>query len=123
MGVSDNNKSNQVCREAIIDLAVEGWRFGRTFSRAIEKIDASEQARFTGQLRWYLKSVEASLQTCGLKLVNVEGQTFDPGVAATPLNIDEFEPEESLLIDQMIEPIIMGENGLVRTGTVMLRKG
>ena len=44
-------------------------------------------------------------------------------MAATPLNIEEFEPEDALIVDQMLEPIIMGPNGVIRTGTVTLRKG
>ena len=29
---------------------------------------------------------------------------------------------ERLLVDQVVEPIIMGPEGLIRVGTVMLRK-
>jgi len=57
-----------------------------------------------------------------LKLVNLEGQTFSPGMAATPLNIEDFGPDEILLVDQMVEPVILGSEGVLRTGTVMLRK-
>ena len=57
-----------------------------------------------------------------MNLVNVEGQSFDPGIAATALNIDEFEKNDKLIVEQMLEPIIMGPEGLLRSGTVMLRK-
>ena len=57
-----------------------------------------------------------------MKLVNVEGHPFDPGMAATPLNIEEFDANDALIVDQMIEPIIMGKEGLVKTGTVTLVK-
>jgi hypothetical protein len=57
-----------------------------------------------------------------LKLVNVEGQPFDPGIAASAMNLGDFAPEDALLVDQMVEPIVMGPNGLKRQGTVMLRK-
>ena len=57
-----------------------------------------------------------------IKVVNVEGHPFDPGVAATALNIDEFDAEDRLVVDQMLEPILMGQEGLVRTGTITLRK-
>ena len=55
-------------------------------------------------------------------MVSVEGQYFDPGLAVRPLNIEEFDPEDRLVVDQMLEPIIMGKEGLVKTGTVLLRK-
>jgi len=66
--------------------------------------------------------VEENLAANGLTLVNVEGQMFDPGMAASALNIGDLGPEEVLMVDQMVEPIIMGPEGLKKQGTVMLRK-
>jgi hypothetical protein len=43
-------------------------------------------------------------------------------MAATALNIGDFGPYDILLVDQMVEPIIMGDAGIVRMGTVMLRR-
>lgn len=57
-----------------------------------------------------------------LKLANVEGHPYDPGMAASAINLGDFGPDDVLLVDQMVEPIIMGPDGLVRSGTVTLRK-
>ena len=43
-------------------------------------------------------------------------------MAASALNLGDFGPDDVLLVDQMVEPIIMGPNGLRKQGTVMLRK-
>ena len=43
-------------------------------------------------------------------------------MAASAINIGDFEPDDVLLVDQMVEPIIMGAEGLRKQGTVMLRK-
>ena len=112
----------KVLTKSLLDVAVESWRFGRLFDRLLLRLDAGEQGRYRGQFRWFQRRLEDSLTDAGLRIVNVEGQAFDPGIAATPLNIEDFDSEEPLVIDQMIEPIIMGPDGLVRTGTVMLRK-
>ena len=114
--------SPEAMRKVIINMAVESWRFGRVFDRLLTKLDAGDQSRYMGQLRWFMKKIEESLDKAGLRLVNVEGQPFDPGTAATPLNIEEFEANDTLIVDQMLEPIIMGKEGLVKTGTVILRK-
>lgn len=108
--------------QSVINIAVESWRIGRVFDRMLTKLDAGEQARYQSQLRWFIKKVEESLKDAGLRIVNVEGHRFDPGVAATPLNIEEFDANDALMVDQMLEPIIMGKEGLVKTGTVTLRK-
>ncbi len=109
-------------KEAVINMAVESWRFGRIFDRLLTKLDAGEQNRYRSQFRWFLKKVEEALEQADMRIVNIEGHPFDPGMAATPLNIEEFGTEDTLMVDQVLEPIIMGKEGLIRTGTVILRK-
>ena len=108
--------------QALMDLAVEGWRFSRLFLKALSKMDAGVSGRYVNQLRYFQKRIEESLERSGLRLVNVEGQIFDPGVAAAALNIGDYEAGDKLVIDQMVEPIIMGEDGLKCQGTVTVSK-
>ena len=108
--------------KSLLDIAVESWRFGRLFERLLLRLDAGEQGRYRGQFRWFQRQLEDSLSDAGMRIVNVEGSAFDPGIAATPLNIEEFGSEEALVVDQMLEPIIMGPEGVIRTGTVTLKK-
>ena len=112
----------EILTQSVINMAVESWRIGRVFDRMLMKLDAGEQARYKSQFRWFIKKVEESLEEAGLRIVNVEGHPFDPGMAATPLNIEEFDANDALMVDQMFEPIIMGREGLIKTGTVTLRK-
>lgn len=107
---------------SLIEVAVESWRFSRLFARLVSKLDAGESSRYVNQLRYFQRKLEESLEASGLKLVNVEGQPFDPGMAASALNIGDFGPDDLLLVEQMVEPIIMGPEGLRKQGTVMLGK-
>jgi hypothetical protein len=109
-------------RDAVVSMAVESWRFAKVFDRLLTKLDAGEQNRYNSQFRWFIKKVEEALEAAQLRIVNIEGHPFDPGVAATPLNIEEFDTNIKLMVDQMLEPIIMGREGLIRTGIVTLRK-
>ncbi len=106
----------------LIDLAIENWRLARLFQKVLAKLDAGETARYSSQLRFSQRKIEESLAAAGLKLVNLEGQPFDPGMAADPVNLGDFEPDVPLLVEQMLEPIIMGTTGLKKAGTVILRK-
>ena len=108
--------------QSLIDIAVESWRFSRLFGKVVSKLDAGESGRYVNQLRYFQKKVEESFDSSGLKLVNVEGQPYDAGMAVSALNLEDFDPDDVLLVDQMVEPIIMGPNGLRKQGTVMLRK-
>ena len=119
---------NHVCtsddqlEQSLIDIAVESWRYSRLFGKVVSRLDAGESGRYINQLRYFQKKVEENLESSGLKLVNVEGHPYDAGIAASALNLGDFGPDDVLLVDQMVEPIIMGPTGLRKQGTVMLRK-
>ena len=115
-------KSVEGHKEVVISLAIESWRFAKVFERGIAQLSASRAKRHTSQLRLFLKKTEESLEEIGLRIVNVEGHSYDPGMAATPLNIEDFEPDDHLVVDQMLEPIIMEGTVLAKTGTVTLRR-
>lgn len=120
--MNENAERKQEPEQSLIDLAVESWRFSRLFGKVVSKLDAGESGRYVNQLRYFQKKVEDGLEATGLKLVNVEGQPYDMGMAASALNLGDFGPDDVLLVDQMVEPIIMGPTGLRKQGTVMLRK-
>ena len=86
----------EIVMQSLINMAVESWRIGRVFDRMLTKLDAGEQTRYQSQLRWFIKKVEESLEEAGMRIVNVEGHPFDIGMAATPLNVEEFHSKRCL---------------------------
>jgi hypothetical protein len=119
---ADNGNRSDMLESSLIEVAVETWRLSRLFAHVVNKLDAGEQGRYANQLRYFQKKVEEQLEAAGFKLVSVEGQPFDPGIAASAVNLGDFGPDDKLLVEQMVEPIIMGTEGLRRQGTVLLRK-
>ena len=107
-------------KNSVIEIAVEHYRFKNTFMKAISKLDFEEQSKYISQFAWFSKKVTKAVEEAGLRIVSLEGQAYDPGMAVTPLNIDDFEVEDELKIVQMIEPIIMQEDIVLKTGTVLL---
>lgn len=107
-------------KNSVIEIAVEHYRFKNTFMKAISKLDFDEQSKYMSQFAWFSKKVTKALEDAGLRIISLEGQAYDPGMAVTPLNIDDFEVEDELKIIQMIEPIIMQEDTVLKTGTVLL---
>ena len=118
----DQAESRHDPEHALVDLAVESWRFQKLFMRAVNKLDAGELPRYASQHRYFVKRIDECMARAGLTIVNLEGQAYDPGAAVTALNIGDFGPEDELVVDHMIEPVVMKANGLLRPGTVMLRK-
>jgi hypothetical protein len=108
--------------DALLDLAVEGWRLARLFTRVLSKLDAGEGTRYVNQVRYFVKRVEECLESVDMRMVNLEGQPYDMGLPATAINIDDFGPEDRLFVEQMLEPVIMGAQGVVKSGTIILKK-
>lgn len=107
---------------ALRDISIESWRLAKLLERLASDVDAGEQQRYRTKLRWFHGQLAKALEAAGLTLVNLEGQAYDAGHAVNALNLGDFEPDERLVVDQMVEPILMGESGVLREGTVILRK-
>ncbi len=117
--------SHESTKSSLILLVVELWRFLKVFDRLLSKLDAGEKMRYQSQINWYLKKIDEALCAINCKIVNLEGEKYDVGMAATPLNSDDFENTdvENLYVDQMLEPVIIGKDGdIVRMGTMILKK-
>ena len=109
-------------KSILINIAVDSWRFSRIFLRALGKLDAGEANRYLSQFKYYLEKLEENLATADIKLVNLEGQAYDSGMAVKAINISDYSTDDVLIIEQMLEPVIMGTEGLLREGTVTLQK-
>lgn len=105
---------------SLITIASELFRFQSVFEKAISKLEMDEQNKYLSQYKWFSKKVYKALDDANLKLLSLEGQLYDPGMAVTPLNIDDFETEDRLYVLQTIEPIIMQNDKVFKTGTVIL---
>lgn len=113
--------SSESLRQPFIDITVDSWRFAKVFARLVERLEPTEASRYANQLRYFLKKLDDSAAKAGVKIVSFEGQAYNAGLPATPLNLDEFGPDEHLVVDQMVEPVLMGPEGLIKSGTVTLR--
>lgn len=108
--------------KALQTVAKEAWRLERVCDRLLAKLPHNEWKRFDGRLRWFRKQLDSALEDAGMRLVNIEGQPFEVGTAATALNIEDFREGDQLVVDKMIEPILMGRNGILEMGTVTVRR-
>ncbi len=109
-------------QDSLVSIASELFRFRRVFEKAISKLEVPDQIKYTSQFSWFTKKVDEALNESDLRLVNLESKNYDPGMAVTPLNIDDFEPEDILYIAQMVEPIVMKNGQVLKMGTVVLER-
>lgn len=107
-------------QESLVSIASETFRFQRVFEKAISKLEADEKAKYISQFAWFSKKVTKALEEAEIRVLNLEGQIYDPGMSVTPLNLDDFAVDDLLYVAQMIEPIIMQDDTVKRPGTVIL---
>ena len=112
--------AHEAALNCLVQVASDAWRLARLSRRFIDRLQPEDGARSLNQLRYLHRKIEDELLNCGIRIINLEGQPFDVGVAATALNADELQGLENLYIMQMIEPIVMGPDGLLKTGLMVL---
>lgn len=120
--MADSPADYEKARSSLVELAVESWRFSRLFLKVVGKLDAGEANRYINQSNYFQKNMSKILEDNDLKLVDVEGHEYEAGLAVTPINQDDFDKEDVLVVDHMVEPIIMDSSGVRKIGTVMLKK-
>lgn len=113
-------KDYKKLEDNLIVIATEMYRFQSSYDKMLMKLPITEQSKYKSQFNWFSKRVSKALEDSNLKLVSLQGQEYDVGMAVTPLNIEEFEVEDKLFIQQMVEPIIMKDSTVCKVGTVVL---
>ena len=112
-------------RQSVLDIAVEEYRMREAFMNIIYRLNPTDIPRFESRYRYFSKEVEKAVNNAGFRLVGAEefvGKPFDVGMAVKPLNINNFDTSDVLVVDQMIEPVIMEGEAVARIGVVKLRR-
>ncbi|MDR2603368.1 MAG: hypothetical protein LBC11_02305 [Puniceicoccales bacterium] len=118
-----NNQTNVPAKGFVLaDFAVEIWRLPRMLEKLIAKIDLDEQKRYESQFGWFYKKAIEFLQSEGITIASLEGIPFDVGMPVSPINIGDFNKDDELVIEQVLEPVIMQNGKIIKTGSVILKK-
>ncbi|MBR0094215.1 MAG: hypothetical protein IJP91_02955 [Synergistaceae bacterium] len=107
----------------VIGLFVESWRFSKVFRDIMPKLSEEDSVRFSGRYSWFCRRLEEIASNLGLKIIEITpGTVYDVGMAVAPVNIDDFNIGDSLCVVNMIEPIIMSGDTVIKNGTVILER-
>ena len=123
LNIDELQAKNEVLKKSVITMTVESWRLCAVLDRLLLSVDAKESQRYQSKIRWVLKKTMEALATAGLHVCDYVGQAYDPGIPASPINMEDFESADDLIVVHMLEPVILDENGsVVKTGTILLGK-
>lgn len=107
-------------RMSIAQIAAESWRYEQALSKALRRMDPMDAERFSRQYGYFARRVEQAVAAAGLRVVDYAGQAYDVGLPVQAMNLDDFDEDEALIITQTVEPVIMSEGRVIKTGMVML---
>lgn len=117
------NNEYEKLEKNLISIASEFFRLQGVINKVMSKIDVEEQLKYNSQFSWFSKKVYKALEDSEIRLICLDGQKYDVGMSVTPLNIEEFSLDDTLYVDQTVEPIIMKNDSVIKVGTVILRRG
>lgn len=106
----------------VAEFLIEDFRFTRSYLSIMDKLFLEERKRYESAYNFHANKVEELANKYNLKMaVYKKGDLYDDGYPIVPLNADEFEKDDVLYIEQMIEPIILTVDGkVIRQGTAIL---
>lgn len=90
----------------------------------MSKLMPDDMQKYQSTYRFHVEKIQEIMAKSNLKIVDLEGKKFDEGLSINPLNIEDFGKNDTLIIKQMIEPLIISTtNGsIVKSGTAILEK-
>ncbi|MBR6707673.1 MAG: hypothetical protein IKI84_13515 [Clostridia bacterium] len=116
----DPERENQKLRSALVEIAAEKWRFEHALKKALQKMDVMDAERFNGQFGYFSSRVAQAMAYAGMSCLDLSGQVYDVGMPVQGMNLDEFDEDEILIITRMVEPVILWNGRVIRTGMVLL---
>ena len=117
--------------DALCLLATEWWKASRRLLRLAAGDAASGAASGTAsgryerersQLAYSGRRVAAALEAHGLRLRDFDGQAYSPALPPEPVNPEDFDTEEGLVVADTIEPTVLHDGRIVLRGKVVLRR-
>lgn len=105
---------------SLVSIASEMFRFQHVFEKIVSRLEIDEQKKYLSQYAWFSKRVYQALDLAGLRLIDITGELYDPGMAVSALNLEDFDANDTLFVVQMMEPIIMCGTEIAKIGTVIL---
>ena len=109
--------------EALAIIVTEWFRTARRLGRLTQESAPDRLERERAQLAYSERRIQDILAVYGLRLVTYDGSEFSAQLPAEPINPEDFDSEEGLIISETIEPTVLYEGKIVLRGRVVLARG
>ena len=108
----------------LVDFVVEEYRFLKSYNSLLNKLLSDERQKYKSVYDFHVKRIQDIMNECNMKIVELNGQKYNDGLSIIPLNIEDFDKNDELIIEQVIEPLIIStsDGSIIKSGTVILNK-
>lgn len=114
------SQNSDALRMSIAEIAAESWRYERALNKVLKRMDVMDAERFSRQYSYFAGRVDRAVAEAGLRVLDLVGQPYSVGLPVQAMNLEDFDEDEPLIVTQTIEPVIMGDGRVIKTGMVML---
>lgn len=110
----------QAQHEALAILASEWFRCSRRALRLALETAPTRAERERAQQAYASQRVQETLALHGLRLHDFSGSPYSPSLPVEPLNPEDFDTEEGLVVAETVEPTILLDGKVLLRGKVVL---
>ena len=103
-------------------LAGDYWRLLRSYERLIAESSPENHNRLKSNYRNAERKLTTALNDHDIQIVSYEGKEYSPNRAVTVVNGDEFDDNQQLIINQMMEPTGTLGDRVLSMGKAILSK-
>jgi hypothetical protein len=109
--------------DALALLATEWFKAARRAMRIAQEAAPARLERERAQLAYAARSIGDALAGLDIRLYEFVGQPYSPSLPVEPVNPEDFDTEEGLVVRETIEPTILHDDRVLMRGKVVLAKG
>lgn len=109
--------------EALAIIATEWFKASRRLHKLTLEAAPARLERERAQLSYSERRILDTLASLELRLVTYDGSEFSAQLPAEPVNPEDFDSEEGLVVTETLEPTILHHGKVILRGRVVLAKG
>ena len=110
--------------DVIVEFIVEEYRFLKSYVSLMGKLMKDKLPKYTSVYNFHINKFNEIMEKKNLRIVDLVGKLYDDGLSVNPLNLEDFDKNDNLIIEQVLEPLIVSvtDGKIIKSGTVMLTR-
>ncbi len=120
---SEITSARKISPETLALIATEWFKAWRRAMLLAQETAPGRIERERAMLTYSGRRVREALAEHGISLEDYVGQQYSPSLPAEPVNPEDFDTEEGLVVDKTVEPTVLQDGRIIMRGKVVLAKG